>query len=596
VVGSDRAVAAMRLARRVVRRARRRLVALARFREWDEGALLMVFGVGIGAVVGLGVVAFYKLVDLAYVAFVELPTDRLDILGRAAYRPLLTALGLWSAWAIVRRLRLPDGQNVADVQRAVAKEGGEIRFRPVAGRTLAAAATLGSGGSAGSEGPVAVLGSALGSTLGRLFRVETRHRKILVGCGAAAGISGAFGAPFAGAFFALEEVLGTFSTGAFSPVVVASVVGALTARAFLGDAPVVLVPEYGPIPPLVVLLLYPLLGIACGAMSALYTRFYFRLQDLAATLRGPAWLRPVLAGLVVGALALSATSLLSGDGHLRIPMGELAALSWWVLLGLALAKVVMTGVTLAGGGSGGVFTPTLFIGAAFGTGLGALVGDLLPDAGTSAVRWGLVGMAGLVAGATRAPITAIFMVFEITDDYGLVLPLMLVSVLAYATSRACAPYGLYDGWLARRGEHLAHGADRALMERIHVREAMDPTATTVAPETTLPGLVEATGTARLLVLPVVDADGTLVGVIRQPDLRAALLDRGELAAVLVAADLAEPVETAPPTASLRDALRAMNARALDALPVVEPRTGRYLGMLGRGDLLAAYERGLLQEV
>lgn len=596
MVAAGRARAAVRLARRAARRARRRLVALARFREWDEGALLMVFGLGIGAVVGLGVVAFYKLVDLAYVAFAELPARRLGLLGQAAYRPLLTALGLWTAWAIVRRLRIPDGQNVADVQRAVAKAGGDIRLRPVAGRTLAAAVTLGAGGSAGSEGPVAVLGSSLGSSLGRLFRVEPRHRKILVGCGAAAGISGAFGAPFAGAFFALEEVLGTFSTGAFSPVVVASVVGALTARAFLGDAPVVLVPAYGAVPPLVVLLLYPLLGVACGAMSALYTRSYFRLHDLAGRLRGPDWLRPIGAGLLVGALALSASTLLSGDGHLRIPMGELAALSWWVLLGLALAKVAMTGVTLAGGGSGGVFTPTLFIGAAFGAGLGALVGEVLPDAGTSPVRWGLVGMAGLVAGATRAPITAIFMVFEITDDYGLVLPLMLVSVLAYATARRLAPHGLYDGWLARRGEHLAHGADRALMERIHVREAMDVHAAAVAPETTLAGLVEATATARLLVLPVVDEDGQLVGIIRQPDLRAALLDRGELAAVLVAADLAEPVETARPDASLREALRAMNARALDALPVVDPRTGRYLAMLSRADLLAAYERGLLQEV
>jgi CBS domain-containing protein len=173
---------------------------------------------------------------------------------------------------------------------------------------------------------------------------------------------------------------------------------------------------------------------------------------------------------------------------------------------------------------------------------------------------------------------------------------MLVSELAYATSRALAPHGLYDGWLARRGEHLAHGADRALMERIHVREAMDARATAVGPGATLPMLVDATATARLLVLPVVDEDGALAGVIRQPDLRAALLDRGELAAVLVAADLAEPVETASPDASLRDALRAMNARALDALPVVDPRTGRYLGMLGRADLLAAYERGLLQEV
>lgn len=581
---------------RLARRAWGRVVARAAIHEWDEGAVLMAFGVAIGLAVGLAVVLFYRLVDLAYVAFAVFPAQRLPVLANAVYRPLLTAVGLWTAWLVVRRLRLEDGQNVPDVQLAVAKRGGDVPLRPVAGRTVAAAVTLGAGGSAGSEGPVAVLGSALGSTLGRLFGFDARHRKILVGCGAAAGIAGAFGAPFAGAFFALEEVLGSFSVGAFSPVVIASVVGALTARAFLGDVPVVDVPEYGAVPPLVLLLLYPLLGIACGALSALFVRVYFGAQTLADRVGGPAWLRPLGAGAFVGALALSATTLVAGHGHLRIPMGELAALAWWALLGLALVKIVMTSVTLAGGGSGGVFTPTLFVGAAFGAGLGALVGALLPDAGTSPVRWGLVGMAGLVAGATRAPITAIFMVFEITDDYRLVLPLMLVSVLAYATSRRLAPHGLYDGWLSRRGEHLAHGADRALMERIRVRDAVDRRAATVRPDASLADLVAATGRARQLALPVVDADGCLVGVISYPDLRTALLDRGELAAVLVAADLAEPTECAAPGDSLRDALRVMNARAHDALPVVEPGTERFVGLLSRADLLAAYEKRLLEEV
>jgi CIC family chloride channel protein len=588
--------ARLRAMRRLARRAWGRLVARAAFHEWDEGGVLLAFGVAIGVAVGLSVVVFYRLVDLAYLAFAELPQRRLDLLANALYRPLLTAAGLWTAWLIVRRLRLPEGQTVPDVQLAVAKRGGDVPLRPVAGRTLAAAVTLGAGGSAGSEGPVAVLGSALGSTLGKLFRFEARHRKILVGCGAAAGIAGAFGAPFAGAFFALEEVLGSFSVGAFSPVVIASVVGAITTRAFLGDVPVVDVPAYGSVPLLVLLLLYPLLGVACGVVSAFYVRMFFGAQDLAARLRGPAWLRPLAAGALVGALALSAASLVSGHGHLRIPIGELAPLAWWALLGLALAKMVMTSVTLAGGGSGGVFTPTLFIGAALGAGLGALVVQLLPGIGASPVRWGLVGMAGLVAGATRAPITAIFMVFEITDDYGLVLPLMLVSVLAYATSRRLAPHGLYDGWLARRGEQLAHGADRALMERIRVRDAADRRAATVRPEASLAELVAATGRARQLALPVVDGDGTLFGVIRYADLRTALMDRGELAPLLVAADLAEPTEMAAPSDSLRDALRVMNARAHDALPVVDPASGRYMGLLSRADLLAAYERQLLEEV
>lgn len=592
-----KAAGRVRAVRIVARRLWGRLIDRVALHDWDEGAVLMVFGGVIGVAVGLGVVGFYRLVDLAYQGFATLPASRLGPFEKALYRPLLTAAGLWVAWALVRRSHIPDGQNVPDVQLAVAKRGGDVPVRPVAVRTVASAVTLGSGGSAGSEGPVAVLGAALGSVLGRIFRFPARNLKILVGCGAAAGISGAFNAPFAGAFFALEEVLGTFSVGAFSPVVIASALGSVTARAFLGDEAVVRVPLYDAVESWTLVLLYPLLGIACGAVSAFYSRVYFRSASLFGQMPGPAWLRPVVGGALVGALVLTASGLLAGDGHLHIPMDDMARMSWYFLLFVTLVKIVMTAVTLGSGGSGGVFTPTLFVGATLGTGLGLLVQLALPGRAVNPVAWGLVGMAGLVAGANRAPITAIFMVFEITDDYGLVLPLMVVSVLAYATSRRLTPYGLYDGWLAARNETLAHGADHALMERIPVARAVDRTAVWVLPDASLAEVVEATGRARQLALPVVDDDGALLGVIHYPDLRAALMDRGDLATVLVAADLAEPIETADPAQTLRDALRTMNSRAYDTIPVVEAAGGgRYLGMLSRADLLAAYERELLEEV
>src|SRR6185312_9530982 len=189
-------------------------------RDWDEGATLMVFGTFIGLAGGLAVVGFYKLIDLAHLLFIQLPESHLPLVGQTFYRPLLTGAGVWAAWAVVRRAAIPEGQNVPDVQLAVAKRDGVVRFWPVVVR------------------PVAVLGAGLGSSLGRRLRFQPRHLKILVGCGAAAGIAGAFNAPFAGALFALEEVLGSFSVGAFSPVVIASVVGALTVRPFLGSQPI----------------------------------------------------------------------------------------------------------------------------------------------------------------------------------------------------------------------------------------------------------------------------------------------------------------------------------------------------------------------
>jgi CIC family chloride channel protein len=566
-------------------------------RDWDEGAVLMVFGAVIGVAAGLGVVGFYHLIDLAYFVFIVWLGAKVGVVEHTFYRPFLTAGGLWAAWALVRRFRIPPGQNVADVQLAVAKRGGRVPWRPVVFRTIASAITLGSGGSAGSEGPTAVLGSTVGSALGRGFRFKPRRVKILVGCGAAAGIAAAFNAPFAGAFFALEEVLGAFSIGAFSPVVIASVVGALTVRPVLGSHPAFHIPPYGTVRPLAMVLLYPILGILCGLWSALYTRMVFRADDYADRMPGPLWMRPVLGGFAVGLVVLFSGGLLVGDGHLAIPAPVFGGIAWFLLLGIALAKTFATSVTLSFGGSGGVFTPTLFIGAALGGGLGRLAADLLPHFGLHAEAWGLVGMAGLVAGATRAPLTAIFMVFEMTNDYGLVIPIMIVAVLAYTTARRFAPYGLYDGWLERRGEHLAHGADRALMERIEARAALNPTPVTVAPEASLGEVLEAAAQTRQTTLPVVDEDHLLVGVITYDDLRQAMLDRGDLAVILVAADLAEPSEVVTPRSSLREALRKMNARAIDAIPVVERESRpKLVGVLSRADVLASYERELMHEV
>jgi chloride channel protein, CIC family len=573
-----------------------KIVAWLERRDWDEGTQLMAFALVIGALSALGVVAFYRLIDLAYALLVTRIGEHLVPTAAAFYRPLVTALALWIAWSIVRWARIPDGQTVPDVQLAVAKRGGVVRFRPVIVRTLAAVVTLAGGGSAGSEGPTAVLGSAIGSVTGRAMRFQPRRLKILVGCGAAAGISAAFNAPFAGAFFALEEVLGSFSIGAFSPVVIASVVAAITVRPFLGSHPAFHIPPYGSIRPISIVLLYPLLGIGCGLASALYSKMYFATADALQKVR-VSWLRPLLGGLAVGLLGYSGGGLLMGTGHLAIPIEIFGGIAWYLLIGFALAKMLATSLTLGSGGSGGLFTPTLFVGAAFGGGMGVLAHQLLPNFGLHPEAWALVGMAGLIAGTVHAPITAIFMVFEMTDDYNLVPPLMIVSVIAFATARRFAKHGLYDGWLARRGEHLAHGADRAIMHRLLVRDVMSTGAVQVSPDATLAKVVEASSESRLTTIPVVDEEGVLYGVITFAELRLALLDRGELAPLLLAADLTEPTEIALATDTVQTALAKLNARAADLLPVVESEDHPvFIGVLTRDDILASYERELMHEV
>jgi CIC family chloride channel protein len=573
-------------------------------RDWDEGATLMVFGAVVGIITGLGVVGFYRLIDLSHLLFIRWPDAHLPWIAHAIYQPLLTALGIWSAWLLARRTRTPEGQNVPDVQLAVAKRDGMIATPPVLVRTLSSAFTLGSGGSAGSEGPVAVIGAAVGSALGRRLRFQPRHLKILLGCGAAAGIAGAFNAPFAGAFFALEEVLGSFSVSAFSPVVIASVVGALTVRPFLGSHPVFDLPSVPDAHPIASALLFPLLGIACGWMSALYARFYLRAPQLFARMPGPEWLRPVVGGLLTGAIVLASGGMLAGNGHLAIPSPIFGGLAWWILLAIALAKTVATGITLGSGGSGGVFTPTLFIGAALGGSLGVLANQLLPAHIVNPQAWALVGMAGLIAGATRAPLTAIFMVFEMTDSYGYVVPLMIVAVIAYVTAKRLSPHGLYDGWLAARGEHLAHGVDRSIMDHLHVRDVIDRHAITIDSAARLRDLIATSAGTRQTVFPVVEpvpdsaTSLRLVGVITQHTLREAILERGALADVLVAEDLAEATETLGLHQSLREALSTMNARGIDALPVTDMRNGRvaFVGVITRADIMLEYERVLARTV
>lgn len=586
----------------MVRRRIDELVPLHRIREWierrdwDEGATLMVFGAVIGAVSGLAVVGFYRLIDLSHFLLIRLPESHLPIVGQALYAPLLTGFGLWAAWFVVRRSRVPDGQNVPDVQLAVAKRDGVIRSGPVAVRTVASAITLGSGGSAGSEGPVAVLSATVGSAIGRRLRFQPRHLKILVGCGAAAGIAGAFNAPFAGAFFALEEVLGSFSVGAFSPVVIASVVGALTVRPFLGSQPIFASAVPSSTRPLEVFL-YPALGIACGLVSALYARLYLAANALNERLRGPRWVWPAVAGAVVGLIVLASRNLLAGNGHLAIPEPIFGQLAWYTLLAITAGKIVATVVTLGFGGSGGVFTPTLFIGASLGGGLGVLGRIAFPTL-VHPRAWAFVGMAGMVAGATRAPLTAIFIVFEMTDDYTYVVPLMIVAVIAYTTARRYSPHGLYDGWLAARGQHLAHGIDQSLMDHTYVADAIDRNVPTIDADSSIDELVAAAHSSRHGVLPVIDPDGTLVGLISHHVLREAIVSRSHLDSVVLAADLAEPVDPLSPRETLRRALAVMNARGVDAVPVVE-RAGdgaRFAGLLSRGDVLMLYERALAQAI
>ncbi|MFL5613433.1 MAG: chloride channel protein [Gemmatimonadaceae bacterium] len=562
--------------------------------ELSENAILIAFSLAIGVFSALGVAAFYKSIDLAFALFYRLPIELWPAGAQYAYRPVVTAAGIATAYWFMRYVgRGHDGMNVPDVQLAVVRRGGIIKLRPALARTAASAITIGAGGSAGSEGPVVVFGSAIGSLVGRSFGFSAERLRVLVGAGAGAAISAAFNAPIAGAFFALEEILGSLAVTAFPPVVVASVMAAVISRAVFGNHPAFPIPvEYSYGLTREVFLFFPLLGVLTGAVAALFVRVFFGAESVVKRLTLPRWVTPLVGGALVGLLVVASHGLLVGYGHLSVRLEVFGRMPWYALGALALGSILATSITLNTGGSGGLFTPSLYVGAATGGAFGVALAQLLPNASIRPEAYAIVGMGALVAASTHAPITGILLVFEMTNDYALMLPLMLATVISYLVARRLEPDSLYSGWLRRRGERIEHGTDETLLSNQRVRDAYDANAHILGEQESVGVLVDRLGHDDQLVFPVVDDDHRLCGIIDLADLGRVAKDYRNLSSVVLAIDLARPSETVSPNETLLDAMRRMGVRGMSALPVVNPADGRVLGVISRHHVLAVYERSI----
>lgn len=586
--------------RRLVARARR-LRAAPRY----VSATLAVFGsdgytqvlalaVAIGATAGIAVVVFYKTIgaiqQLVLVSAIRTPvSDALLI-------PVLVAVGLTACRGLVRwGARDSPGENVPDVMYRVTVKGGVVHSVPALIKTLGAAVVIGTGGSVGAEGPVVVLGAAAASRIGRWLHASPNRLRTLVGCGAAAGISAAFNAPIAGVIFGIEKILGAASGMALGPFVVASIIAATVGRAVFGNHPVMALPaEYG-VRSAWELLLYVGLGLLTGVISVLYSRGVWKAHDLFTRLRP--WLQVTAGAVIVGGLDLAFRADLWGYGHESLDLGILTSRSALFLLALTFAKLIATAATFAAGGTGGVFTPALFIGATLGGACGLALQELQPAWHVTPGALSLVGMAGLVSGATHAPLTAVMMVFEMTGDYELILPLMLTSVLAYGIARRIHPESIYTEWLLRRGVVLTHGADAAILARVAVGECLNPSPVVVPEDAGLARMLELTRGGPQGDFPVVDADGRLVGMLNREAVREAVQDHGDLGAVVVAADLVTlHFDRVTTEDTLLTALRRLGDRDVNALAVVRAdQPNRLEGIVTRQDVFAAYERTLTEE-
>jgi len=452
---------------------------LAALRSTDSGLLILTLAVGAGA--GGGAVVFRWLIK----TFTEALSGHADYagLGHVA-NPHVPALGRWFVvlapivaglvygplvQAFAREAR---GHGVPEVMYAVARNGGRIKPQVAAIKALASALCIGGGGSVGREGPIVQIGSALGSTLGGLIKVGESRLRLLVGCGAAGGIAATFNAPLAGVFFAMELILVDFTGLSFGMVVLASVTASVIGRAALGNEPFLHLPSFA-ISHFGQYLLFAVLGLFAGAVGVGFTRFLYLIEDGCdwawERTRLPEWARPAIGGLLLG-LVLLVLPEMYGVGYPVLGNGIAGKYAVGFLLVLMVGKMVATSLTIGIGGSGGVFAPSLFIGAMFGEAFGVAAHQLFPAISGPPGAYGLIGMGAVFAGAARAPITAVVILFELTGEYSIILPLMTAIVLATGLSDLLSPDTIYSLKLRRRGVDLTAPASA----RITVGEVMEP--------------------------------------------------------------------------------------------------------------------------
>lgn len=484
------------------------------------------------------------------------------------------------------------GHGVPEVMLAIARRGGLIDPRVPAVKAVASAVTIGSGGSAGPEGPIVQIAAGLGSLIGQFFKMSEARIKTLVGCGAAAGIAAIFNAPVGGVLFALEVVLGEFSVSAFSMMVISAVTAAAVARVYLGDQPAFQAPAYHLVSAQE-LFLYALLGILSALVAVLYIRLLYQAEDLFARLhRLPEYVRPALGGVMFGLVGVF-VPLSMGAGDTGIESALYEKLPLVALASLALLKIVTTAITLGSGGSGGVFAPGLFIGAMTGGAFGALVHRLYPAVTASPGAYALVGMGAVFAASTHAPMTGIIILFEITHDYRIILPLMISTVTGTLLAARVSPATIYTTNLLRRGIDIRAGKDVNLMRSILVREAMCTRINTVRDDMKLRDVIRIMQETRHNGFPVLDASGQLCGVITLDDIRKTKLE-GRLETPVKDVMTTDLVVTTP-LETLNDVSPKFAFRDVGRLPVVDPSNPRRLvGILTRSDIIKAYNRRLLE--
>jgi CIC family chloride channel protein len=502
-------------------------------------------------------------------------------------------------------IRRPVGHGIPGVLYAISKKNSIIKSFGIYASIITSALTVGFGGSVGLEGPTVSTSAALGSNLGRLFKLDYKTTTLLIGCGAVGAMSGIFNAPIAALVFALEVFMFDLTLTSMIPFLVASVTAALTSRMMLGDnvlfnIQITDVYSVSDVP------FYILLGVFTGLISVYFNKMFWFIEDLFDKLKKP-FFKVLVGGSLLGVLIFFIPPLY-GEGFVTIKMlfsGNYTSIvdnsllfnykdNVFIMLGLLFAlmffKVVASALTFGAGGVGGVFAPSLFIGASGGF-VFAKTLNQLGFTNLSESNFTLVGMAGLIAGVLHAPLTSLFLIAEITSGYELIIPLMITSTIAYLTSKYFVPHSIYNMQLAKRGELLTRHKDNAVLTLMNLKTEVETDFNIIPPNSTLGDLVKVVSLSKRNLFPVVDEEGVLCGVITLDLIREIMFKPEMYLDVMVESLMVLPRDFISVHDSMDEVMKKFTVSNAWNLPVLE--NDKYVGFVSKSKLFNAYRKMLI---
>lgn len=491
-----------------------------------------------------------------------------------------------------------NGYGFTKFLRKVNLEGGYIRARSIFLKIISTALTIGTGNSAGVEGPIAQIGGAMGSQVGQFFRVSGNRMKVYIAAGAAGGIAGMFNAPIAGIFFAAEIVLlGTYEVSSFAALVTASAISTVVTRAYFGELNVFVIPKYNVVNHFVELPLYCLLAVIVGVIAVFHIKIFYAIRDWYQRLPLHPQLKPLTGALVVGTIGIFFPQIM-GDGYEFMEQVLYGDGLPQVMFALIFLKILATAITLGSGGAGGVFAPALFIGSMIGGAFGGLAHRLLPGMTADSGAYASVGIGAFLAASTHAPMTAIFLLFEMTGNYRIIVPAMLASIIGTIVATKLNEDSIDTVDFTREGINVHEGREVAIMKSLRVGTAITEDVDFISEQANINQLLEIFSQAKSsFYFPVVDDSGKMVGIVSMSDVKNIIhRDTSERVSQYVGAICHRDVITLTPDDTLYTAMQLFDIKGIEEIPVVETLENRWVvGMLKRRDVIAAYNRQVLKK-